>query len=526
MKRLLPILKKVEIELRANNNLSKETLEELAELPDWDYRIVQDFMLRVNMATQANDMSFVFKQYDRKASKFGNKKYDLVIACLRRDFKDTVLTDAWNRLPVPTNISFTVFEIWGLPVTRARNLAVEKACRVGAKYLLFIDDDIIAPQNGVLKLFDLLEKEDTYVVAGNYCRKVEPLISASSSSEGPIDPYSDKVYRADQVCAMGFTLIDLERVSYEVPFPLFWEFGAPDGFWSMGEDAFFTRNLIEYTGKVPLVDCSIKCLHYDKVWKKLYGVRDNDVVYASNFIQDFERMRVPPAYPLILIGIPTRQENDPVAVNLEELKLFRGYRTELFRVWGLNVDEARNVIAQEALKREADYLLFIDDDIVPPKDGLLKLIDHMEKNKDLGAVTGNYLLKGVPPYSVHTQLDKTTGLVTDLERLKDGTESKQVFESNWLIGLGFCLIDTRVFKQARFPWFVCHAKGKDSDVNEDAHFTETCFENGFKVLVDKSIECLHIDYKKKRVFTYHKEIPVESYAGFDWIRELKEVYPT
>jgi len=521
MDKLVPLLKKVEIELRSQKNLSKEVLQELADLPDWEYRIIQDFMLRVNMAIQANDTNFVFKQYQNPRTPFGETKVDLVIASLRRDLNDTVLTDIWNRVPVPPGITYKIIEIWGLPVTRARNLAVEKACSLGAKYLLFVDDDIIAPQNSVLKLFELLEKEDTYVVAANYCRKIEPLISASESSQGPIDPYSDRKYLADKVCAMGFTLIDLEKVSYEVPFPLFWEFGAPDGYWSMGEDAFFTQNLIEYTGKVPIVDCSIKCLHFDKVWKKLYGVRDNETVYASNIIKDFERIRVPPSYPLILIGIPTRREHDPVAVNLDMLKLFRGYRTELFRVWGMEVDQARNTIAQEALKRDAKYLLFIDDDVVPPSDGLLKLIDILEKDPNVIAVTGDYLLKDTPLYSIHTQLDPKTGLVTDLVRLSGKTP--ELFESNWLIGLGFCLIDCRVFKQARFPWFLCHAKGKETDINEDAHFTETCFQNGFRVLVDRSVKCLHLDYGKKIVFSFTKDVDYSDYACFDWIEHFKIV---
>ena len=115
----------------------------------------------------------------------------------------------------------------------------------------------------------------------------------------------------------------------------------------------------------------------DKVWKKLYGERDNEVVYASgiwdsNDISSFERMRVPPEYPLILICIPTRNDNEPIACNLDELMLLRGYRSELFRVSGHRVDDARNICAQEALNRNADYLLFIDNDVLPPQTGLVK----------------------------------------------------------------------------------------------------------------------------------------------------------
>jgi hypothetical protein len=33
----------------------------------------------------------------------------------------------------------------------------------------------------------------------------------------------------------------------------------------MGEDAFFTKNLIEYTGEKPLIDFRPSVLHYDKI---------------------------------------------------------------------------------------------------------------------------------------------------------------------------------------------------------------------------------------------------------------------
>jgi hypothetical protein len=33
----------------------------------------------------------------------------------------------------------------------------------------------------------------------------------------------------------------------------------------MGEDAFFTKNLIEYTEEKPIIDLRISCLHYDKI---------------------------------------------------------------------------------------------------------------------------------------------------------------------------------------------------------------------------------------------------------------------
>ncbi len=538
MKHLLPLLREIELELRANKELSYTNLSKLSELSDWELKIIQDFMLRVNMAIQNNDINFVFKFFEKntreieKRTSF-NQKIDILIIVLKRDQQDTPLTDVWNRLIVPAGLKHQTMEIWGMMVTRARNMAVEKALKIGARYLMFIDDDVVTPNNALMKLYATMEEQQALVTSGLYYKKVEPLEAPFENENGEIyiakkDDTVASIYQyANKICGMGCCLLDIESITKEVPLPLFWEFGAPDGYWSMGEDAFFTQNLVEYTGKAPLVDTSIKCMHMDKTWKKLYGERDNEVVYASgiwdtNDIKSFERMRVPPEYPLVLIGIPTRLETDPIAADLQNLLLLRGYRSEFFHPHGLNVDDARNVIAQKALEMEADYLLFIDDDVVPPKDGLSRLLTNMEEIDEPCVISGNYCLKGNPPNSIHTQLNTKDGLVTDTDRTAIFNEGK-LFECNWLIGLGFALIDTHILKQVRQPYFKCYAKGKDTDVNEDAHFTELCFEAGYKVYIDPTIECLHIDFNEKII--YGNEVKeFKNYAGFEDILNACQLY--
>ena len=525
MKHLISLMKQIEIELRSNNpNLNKFIWEELSDLTDWEYRIIQDFKLRVNLWLQTNNDNFVYKWYENNLNKLNinkssNNKIDLLIVSLKRNQYDTVLTDIFNRVPVPQNLKHDYLEIWGEQVTQARNFAVKQALEREAKYLLFIDDDIIAPQGSIIALFEALKQSNSPVVAGQYFRKMEPLLTA----HGNLVKYKKNLYHTD-LCAMGFTLIDLDYITKHVPMPLFWEFGAPDGYWSMGEDAFFTRNLLHYTKKKPIVDTSIKLLHYDKNWKKWYGIKDDSKIYATNAIsnlEQFEQLRVPPKFPLIIIATPTRQENDPIAADLSNMLLLRGYRTEPFRIHGHMVDYARTLLTQYALEKEADYILFLDDDIIPPIDGLCKLITNITNNKNIGAVSGDYYLKGEPSYSVHLQLDPKTGIVSELESI---TKENDLIENNWLIGLGFALIDLNFFKQARQPWFKCHSKNnKEIDINEDAHCTELLFQNGYKVLIDRSIQCLHVDYKNKKIYGYPKTIDYSKYAGFNWVKDFEYI---
>lgn len=521
MRHLIELIREIELELRSNNgNLqSKELWEKLSSLPDWDYRICKDAMLRVRMWMNQGDDNFVFKHYENLTKPVTVRKQrdiDLVIALLKRDQADLCLTDAWNRLIVPAGVRSQIIEIWGLEVTKARNFAVEQTLKMGATHLLFIDDDVIAPNNALMKLWTLMQEKDALVTSGLYYKKVEPLECPFEDEKGEIT--IEGVQVADKICGMGFCLINIEGVTDKVPLPLFHAFGAPDGFWSMGEDAFFTQNLVHYTEEAPLVDTSIKCLHVDKLWKKIYGERDNESVYASglwdtNDIKSFERMRVPPAYPLILICIPGRSANEPVAVDLQNMLLHRGYRSEMFRPVGLDVDAARNACVVEALRQNADYLLFIDNDVIPPKDGANRLIENMEEIGEPCAISGLYYLKGTQsPGFANTQLDSKTGLVTDFNR-SDSYKVQTLVEANWLIGLGFCLVDMHCFKNMRQPYFVCYAKGKnDSNVNEDAHFCELMFENGFKVYINQDVQCLHVDFAAGVIYgEYDEEI---EYSGF------------
>ena len=129
------------------------------------------------------------------------------------------------------------------------------------------------------------------------------------------------------------------------------------------------------------------------------------------------------------------------------------------------------------------------------------------------------MLKGKPLHSCFTQLDDR-GIVTEISRIENLPE---FYKCNWLIGMGCCLIDMKVFKQARRPWFQCHAKSQgEKDVNEDAHFCELMFENGYNIYVDQSVKCLHVDFKEGKLYGWNT-IDVKNYSGFDWLDKLEKV---
>lgn len=522
---LIKLIKQTELELRSQGQIRSQALwERFSELDEWEYRIVQDAIVRIHKFIESGNMNFVYKVYenlkDPDSIPKREKQYDLLIVTTKRDERDTVLTDVKNRLVVPKELTWNTLEIWGMDVVSARNLAAEKACEFGCEYLLFIDDDMVVPNNALMRLYNEMSSAngEVEIVSGEYFRKVDPLISAHGKVLENID---EERYLTD-MCAMGFTLIDIDSISKKVPLPLFWAFGDPkDNYWSMGEDAFFSFNYHHATGKRPLIVKNLGILHYDKMNKRMYGERRSELTYATNAIESadqFERLRVPERYPLIMIGVPARTEKDPIACEFGKMKILRGYRCVFERVSGMKVDEARNELARRAMKSGAEYLLFVDNDIVPPEDGLCKLLETMETNKNIGMVSGDYTLKGIPNDSAHLCLDE--GIVAELNRIKNREKDGKV-ECDWLCALGFALIRTSCFNQIRYPWFLCHSKdAKEAYVNEDAHFTELLMESGYKVIIDKSIQCKHIDFANKKVYGYNNN---QVYCEYDWIEEMEKV---
>lgn len=100
------------------------------------------------------------------------------------------------------------------------------------------------------------------------------------------------------------------------------------------------------------------------------------------------------------------------------------------------VTKARNGLAEKALSFGADYMLFVDSDLVFPADALMRLLNHQ---KDIVGATYN---KRVPPFET---LGHFLGEPRDLG-------SGGLIEADFLPG-GFLLIKTDVLQKLPQPWF-------------------------------------------------------------------------
>lgn len=129
------------------------------------------------------------------------------------------------------------------------------------------------------------------------------------------------------------------------------------------------------------------------------------------------------------------------------------------------IAEAREILAEEAIRGGADYILWLDADQVFEPDALLRLLAH-----GLPIVGCNYRKK-IIGHEV-----SAAGIAPK----ENGLEP-----ADWL-GFGVILTSAQVFKALPRPWF------EDGPRGEDGYFCERAMAAGFQPHVDHSIPVGHI----------------------------------
>jgi hypothetical protein len=158
---------------------------------------------------------------------------------------------------------------------------------------------------------------------------------------------------------------------------------------------------------------------------------------------------------------------------------------------GMPFDHARNAGCEKVLELDFQWLFFLDDDVIPPSDTILRLMSH---NKPI--VSGIYYRRSPPILPV--MLNKTS------EGKKWISEYKvpDLLEVDF-VGAGCILIHSDVFRKISRPWFEWKVDRYDLPIedrlSEDFSFCELARKSGYKILVDTSIHCRHIGLGESRI---------------------------
>ena len=156
----------------------------------------------------------------------------------------------------------------------------------------------------------------------------------------------------------------------------------------------------------------------------------------------------------------------------------KGHEVVLVNPSRMSIDRMRNMSAKVAIETGSDYLLFLDDDVIVPKDGLEKLI---ALDSDIAA--GNVIIRGYPFNYMVFKYDKHDVNLKPLTSLGGETVECDA------VGFSFCLIKTEILKQIKEPWFVTGLTN-----TEDIYFCIKAKRKipSLSIHVDPSVVCRHI----------------------------------
>jgi len=195
-------------------------------------------------------------------------------------------------------------------------------------------------------------------------------------------------------------------------------------------------------------------------------------------------------------GAPTKPFLDALAA----LRLPREVETlERSIVFGNFVPAQRELIAQDAIDGDYDYLFFLDDDIVFPPNTLASLLETMERDPATAVVGGLYYSRdSIRPMAVADWNgdDTTTAAIPPFT-----ARSTDVVDG---IGFGCALLRVSVLRTLEAPYFPVHIHIERSArrvrlCDEDYRYCERVRSAGFAVRLDARIRCSHFDRESNTV---------------------------
>lgn len=90
---------------------------------------------------------------------------------------------AYHNLQMPLNVTTTYLTVSGHVSSVARQIMTKRAIKMGAKYIIYWDDDVIPPADAVYRLYNFMEKNPQVGVAAGVCTTrvspVEPVVYAA-----------------------------------------------------------------------------------------------------------------------------------------------------------------------------------------------------------------------------------------------------------------------------------------------------------------------------------------------------------
>jgi hypothetical protein len=147
----------------------------------------------------------------------------------------------------------------------------------------------------------------------------------------------------------------------------------------------------------------------------------------------------------------------------------------------MSIDRMRNMTAKVAIEVNADYILFLDDDvIVPPNNGLKYLLEC-----DAEVAAGRVCVRGYPfNYMAFERRDEDTDGLYIMDKLPE----HGILDVG-AVGFSFVLLKVEPLRRMTEPWFITGV-----NCTEDIYYCDKLhkLDKSYKVKINCDCNCGHI----------------------------------
>ena len=192
----------------------------------------------------------------------------------------------------------------------------------------------------------------------------------------------------------------------------------------------------------------------------------------------------------ILICVPTYEHIAPEtfkSIYVQDANEIHG-RPLFDFVKGYGCAQARNLCAREALDYGAEYLMFVDSDVIIPNDAVNRLV-AADSDIALGVYPRRDTMTGQTEVFLPGDnfLDENNINLSDIYKYQDDPVI-QVKGG----GMGCTLIKTDLFNKVAYPWFKYVEYDNGKVLSEDNYFCWRAKEEAdAKIVCDTSVRCYH-----------------------------------
>ena len=223
----------------------------------------------------------------------------------------------------------------------------------------------------------------------------------------------------------------------------------------------------------------------------------------------------------ILIATPHRTKEDPNVTDFFKMQTPAAHDVILEQPFGFSVPDARNFVVNKAIKEDFDYIFFVDDDVLIPRNALVQLVHH---KADI--VGGFYYRKYFPLESTGMHVNENDEPVPieiltnkQIQENIKGYKIGDIIHNTLVLPSGVTLIKTEVFKNMESPWYrTCTINGR-ATITEDTYICQKARDLEYDIITDLGIQCIHVDKQRGTLFGHPDIVNQEKNQVYEQWRE-------